>query len=507
MKQEEKRREVNMSTKSSKSVQHYKIPEGGADIARLLGVRPDSAVYDYNVILPLDSGLVLPDWTLGVAQQGITPLARGGAKAVTMKMPEGMVRYQQENIGVGEIIEASSHLPVGPAYRYPEDSVHKAMSINNGNNIASELHGSTFIPAFSTYDLQQVAEQINGDIICTPEQALVFNSKVRVFRQAQSYNYNVAPFEVADNAKSVEDALGRLKRQLESRFEDFDAEEAKYWVKFDSLAGGTGVMDFRPHEQDLDEISRECRNVVENCYKGYTDREIERAQQSSSSLLPENMPILIDLDVGSIPDVKEVLRNVNVQAVCGQDGVYLTGATYQNTDDDGTYIGGVLPRTEEERRDASLAQEFAVPALEAAWDNGYRGYAGIDVLLCQTYSAGVQGFILEMNGRINSSTSLLHLAHWMEKQSGHNNPVAMNISLAFGEAVDYKKFEEIYSDLLFRGAETDWTGIVPIIAKPSGDGDKLSGIKTIALSPDDGNMKNLQQEITKREKYLNGGPG
>ena len=218
------------------------------------------------------------------------------------------------------------------------------------------------------------------------------------------------------------------------------------------------------------------------------------------------MPILIDLDVGSIPDVKEVLRNVNVQAVCGQDGVYLTGATYQNTDDDGTYIGGVLPRTEEERRDASLAQEFAVPALEAAWDNGYRGYAGIDVLLCQTFSAGVQGFILEMNGRINSSTSLLHMAHWMEQQSGHNNPVAMNISLHLVRLLITKKFEEIYADLLFRGAETDWTGIVPIIAKPSGDSDKLSGIKTIALSPDDGSMQDLSPKVTQREQYLNGGP-
>lgn len=257
-------------------------------------------------------------------------------------------------------------------------------------------------------------------------------------------------FIVAPNTAAIIDAFSRLKDHLTMSHPALDVNNSKYWFKFDSLAGGTGVTAFKPEQHSMDSITGWAQDVVADCEK--TSQPFGRWTPPSSEdgKGPDSMPVLIDLDVGALPNVKNILTNANVQAVCGKDGVYLTGVTYQDTSEDGTYIGGVLPRTVEDKRYAVSAQAFATPVLEAAWRSGYRGYAGVDVLLCEDDNKQETAYILEMNGRINSSTSLLSLAQWMERESGINDPAAKNLSASFNKFTDYKTFEAAFDDLLFR---------------------------------------------------------
>lgn len=81
------------------------------DVALLLGLKPEETIWDYNVMCPSDSGLALPDRALGVAHQGITTLIRNGANGLTLKMPEGLLDYQQRYVDIGSVIEATKSLP------------------------------------------------------------------------------------------------------------------------------------------------------------------------------------------------------------------------------------------------------------------------------------------------------------------------------------------------------------------------------------------------------------
>lgn len=476
-----------------------KIPGGMGDVAQFLGLKPEDTIWDYNVMCPSDSGLALPDRALGVAHQGITTLVRDGANGLTLKMPEGLLDYQQRYTDIGPIIEVTETLPPEKYYAYPRDAVHLALTRHEAPGLDHEqFKGKTFISPFPTPDVQESVASLGGQILISAEQSVYFNSKARVFNDAANNDYKVAPFIVAPNAATIDTALTELKDRLAMSHPALDAEQSKYWVKFDSLAGGTGVTAFKPEQHSMDQIMGWAQEVVADCEKTSQPFGQWTPEVAEDGTGPDSMPVLIDLDVGALPNVNKILTNANVQAVCGKDGVYLTGVTYQETSEDGTYIGGILPRTEEDKRYAASAQAFATPVLEAAWRSGYRGYAGVDVLLCEDDKKEQTAYILEMNGRINSSTSLLSLAHWMERESGINEPAAKNLSASFNKFADYKAFEAAFDDLLFRKEESGWTGIVPIIAKADEDGTGVQAVKTIALAPDYDKMDELERNFQTR---------
>lgn len=487
------------SSQQPAPVKKAKIPGGMGDVAAFLGYKPENTIWDYNVMCPLDSGLALPDRTLGIAHQGITTLVRDGANGLTLKMPEGLLDYQRRYVDIGPVIEATKTLPPEKDYAYPRDAMHLALTRKDVADLDhKQFRGKTFISAFPTQDIQDAVSKLGGKTLITSEQSVYFNSKARVFRDAANNDYKVAPFVVAPNATAVIDAFEQLKEHLTVSLPALDVDKSKYWFKFDSLAGGTGVMAYKPKHDGMDFISDWVQDVVADCEKTSQPFGQWVRPSTKGGKGPDSMPILIDLDVGALPNVNKILNNANVQAVCGKDGVYLTGVTYQDTSEDGTYIGGTIPRTAEEKRYAVSAQAYATPVLETAWRSGYRGYAGVDVLLCEADNKQETAYILEMNGRINSSTSLLSLAHWMERESGIDDPAAKNLSASFNKFSDYNAFEAAFDDLIFRKGESEWTGIVPIIAKPDSDGTGIQGLKAIALAPDYDRIDELEHRFQER---------
>jgi hypothetical protein len=463
--------------KSSRQPRLQHIPEGCADIARALGLNPKDTYWDYAVVYAPESGQNLTDRSAGIVEEGITTLIRGDANGLTLKLPEGFLAYQKKYAGVTNVLEVTDKPIESNEFHYPEHSVHYqlARKVEKSPRLRDVFNEKSFCSLMPSPDIEASVAQIGGKTLITSEQAVKFNSKVRVLRDAAANEYNVSPFVVAETMDALEDKFAEISQT--ARDLGLDPQKTKFWVKFDNLAGGMGVMPYEPAKTRFEEVKAWIRNVLQE------------------ARIPEEkfVPVIMDIDVGALPEVKRVLTNMNVQAIVGPQGVTVTGVTFQKTAD-GHYIGGVLPLAAEEKAYAAEGPAWALPVLEAAGQQGYRGYAGIDIILCEEKSGKIRGYVLEMNGRINSSTSLLSMAHWVEEQSGIPDVPACNLSSSFRPLQDFSSFRKAFNSVLYKGAASGYTGIVPIILKPDESG-KINGVKAIAVAPDAASLARLEKRF------------
>lgn len=459
------------------TIERARLPDGAGDIARLLGLSPAETVWDYNLISSPESGFPLPDSSVAVAHNGITSLVRGGTSGLSLGLYPGFLDYQQEYIDVGNVLQVNQHSLNRDWFDYPTHSipVNVINILESDRTFCTPLMGKTLVTLFPTDDYKKASGFLGGRTLISPEQAVQFNSKCRVFNDAAESGYNVAPFVTIPRFEDLSSALKSIQKKAEGL--GLDPSRTKYWLKFDSLAGGLGVTSFRPAENSLSDLQTWVHGVMDS---------------SGLSRKGLFMPLLIDIDVGCLPEVRKILTNANVQAVVGPQGPVVTGTTFQKVSENGDYQGGCLPLTDEEKDFAQSCQPFALPTLRTAWAQGYRGYAGIDILLCETQDAGRTGYILEMNGRLNSSTSMLSLSHWHDRKLGVGSGTATNISVAHKPLDAFPDFARHFASVMYRGEASGETGIVPIIMKPDSEG-RIKGAKTIALAPDAKSLHDLER--------------
>lgn len=461
---------------SAKAPVNVPIPQGAGDIAKLLGYAPGDTYWDYNFVFASDNGAEIQQETLGILHEAIVPLSKGGAHGVTLKLHEGFLEYHQQYTGVSGIVEVTDKRHKSNAFHYPEHSVTQqaAALAQKDKAIGAEFNGKVFVPIIPTHEAQEAVASFGGKTLITSEEALKFNSKVRVVTSAEEAGYNVAPFVIVEKFADLDAKMAELMEHAKGL--GIDAGNAKYWVKFDNLSSGDGVKPFKPAQMSFDEVKKWARGVL------------DMAGMTGDAFVP----MFIDIDIGSLPEVKQVLRNMNVQAVVSDSGVSITGTTFQKTQD-GVYLGGIMPQTKTEKEQALEGQKWAVAVLEDAQKKGYRGYAGIDVILCEHVEGGYAGYVLEMNGRLNGSTSLLSTAQWVQQQSGHNDLAAANLPAAFRPLKDFSAFRKAFDAVLYKGKESNFEGVIPIILKPDANGD-ITGVKTIAVAKDAKSLKKLTKK-------------
>lgn len=471
---------------SAKAPETAPIPQGAGDIAKLLGYAPGDTYWDYNFVFASDNGAEIQQESLGILHEAIVPLSKGGAHGLTLKLHDGFVEYHEQYTGVSGIVEVTEQRHKSNAFFYPQHSVTQqaaALAARN-NKIADQFNGKVFMPIIPTHEAQEAVASFGGKTLITSEEALKFNSKIRVVTSAEEAGYNVAPFVVVERFADLEAKMAELMNTATAL--GIDARNAKYWVKFDNLSSGDGVKPFKPAEMSFDDIRKWARGVLDMAgMKG-----------------DEFVPMFIDIDIGSLPEVKTVLRNMNVQAVVSDSGVHVTGTTFQKTQD-GVYLGGVMPQTATEKEHATEGQKWAIAALEDAQKKGYRGYAGIDVILCANVEGGYTGYVLEMNGRLNGSTSLLSTAQWVQEQSGYKELAAENLPATFRPLKDFSAFRKAFNDVLYKGKESNFEGIIPIILKPDANGN-ITGVKTIAVAKDAKSMRKLAKKYENIVRKLGG---
>jgi hypothetical protein len=100
-----------------------------------------------------------------------------------------------------------------------------------------------------------------------------------------------------------------------------------------------------------------------------------------------------------------------------------------------------------------------------------------------------------MNGRLNGSTSLLSTAQWVQEQSGHADLAASNLVASFKPIKDFSAFKKAFDAILYKGKESNFEGIIPIILKPDENGD-IKGVKTIAVARDAASLEKLTKKYS-----------
>lgn len=476
-------------------VANLEIPQGADDIARMLDIDPQKFVMDYNVVCEADSSFSFPDQTLGAIHQGIVSLLKGDATGLTLSLYNGFLEYLSENIGVNpnNVIQIQKQKPK-KNYFHPEHSVHACLqkivdeADPEGLKKLIKLQGKTYYPVFTTEDTHKAAESLGMNLLSSKEKTLQFNSKVGLYEKSKEYNYNVPPFIIAENLEAIEPSVSELLDQAARDNLFLENAEPRLWVKFDHQVGGLGVKKFRPGQENISDVLDWAHHVMAESAKSTSGTDQDNIQKPS---------FIIDLDVKSLRSTKDLVADANTQAIIGKKGIYFTGVALQETSKEGKYIGGVLPRNNTERRYAEMAKKFALPVFQALHRQGYVGYVGIDTLICKTQDDKFIGYNLDLNARLNSSTSLLSIAHWVERESGHQI-YAKNLTRSFERTFEnFDAFEKAFEDLMFYRQKGTWEGVIPIILKSSEDGE-IAGAKTVIVARSNESLNRLCQAFQGR---------
>lgn len=470
---------------NKKRLKFKQIPNGISDIAETLGLNPADTYWDFDWVHSEESGAQWPtDSLMGADESSIALLSRGAATGMTLKLSEGHLSYLREYAGVGEILEVTETLPV--KFQYPDASVvaQLAEKIKKDERLRDVFNGKVFCCWLPASDTQQTVREIGGKTLISDEVRYWANSKVRVFSQAEKEGYVVAPFVIASDWDQLEIKMHAL--QEKARGLGVSLQTAKYWIKFDNLAGGEGVLPYMPEKMSFEEVKDWIRSV----------------SKSAGFLKTSFHPIVMDIDLGSLPSVKRIVSNMCVQGIVSDAGTYITGTTLQRTHK-GTYLGGAVPLSAEERAVASRAEELAFPVLAAAQRQGYRGYAGVDIIMTETRKGEPQGFILEMNGRLCSSTPLLSTAQWVAREAGTEHCAAMDFKEKFPPVQDFNVLRKKFNTLMYRGHKSGFEGLLPVwVALTEG---KVSQVKMMAVAKNAARLEELVKEGKKVFKSLRSG--
>jgi hypothetical protein len=348
------------------------------EIAKAAGTNPKDTLllceYVIKTASPLDLGEPL-DWVLGDTwiSQNALPLATTEAGMLCWNMPAGLREYLES---IGAIPKSANIVEVGiPKSRmYPDASIAKKIRDD------ASMRDKTVIPYFVT------ADTLNP--IMTPKQSIDFNSKDFIRRNCDDA-WNMAPGEITKSSDEIADILSNLR----SRF----PASRKVWAKFAPAAGG-GAKQFDIN--DANEIKKWINSFFRDCYagRGVTDTNII-----------ETRPIVLELDISELPEVKRIRGNYGIQGLVGNNGVQYAGTTRQIVES-GEWNGAENLSSIKENEDEAALYMTAIPIFKKFQFLGYRGWMGIDAIVAETKSGQSKVFVIEANCRITSATPLLALS-------------------------------------------------------------------------------------------------
>jgi len=449
------------------SYERKSIPNGIDDIAELIGLDPSKTVFDYNVSVTDD----VDNSHRSSIQQGIACMSRGEAIALTLGLPIALKRYWQKYLKINNVIEITDYLENNSSY-----DLYKNIDEKNFQ-LREKLKHKTFVTLRTTDTAIKAINKFDSTTLLSNTDWKFFNSKARTTSQSTLYDYLVSPYIIISDEEDLYKGFNEIKAKALGL--GLDPEATTYWFRFDNLSGGVGVRPFNPSKEDFHIISEWISATI---------------QRTDNKKCP---PIVLDIDIGSLPGVKRIIDNLNVQGVCSKTGSTLVGVTQQETDAYGKYQRGKLPYDEKSRLNASSAVIFGMPVICAAQAQGFRGYAGVDVLLAEMMDGTYRGYVLEMNARLNSSTSLLSLAQFVAEEKKTSEICAeninINININVNSSICMEQLIVHLDNKLYKGEESGFSGLIPIIAHTNSNG--YSQIKTVAVASNAHELARLKSKI------------
>jgi hypothetical protein len=164
----------------------------------------------------------------------------------------------------------------------------------------------------------------------------------------------------------------------------------------------------------LEDKKKSAKQVAVEC--GYTVA--DKSPQEVMTDILKVFPLVIEADIGTMPDTEKMLANFNIQAIVGTSGTSLVETSLQETSDNGNYMGNTLPLRTELGNLAHIAEEQFLMVCERARMSGFMGYAGGDVMLRQKKDGSHDAFAIDFNPRLNGSTAFKSHVHRLKQNTG-----------------------------------------------------------------------------------------
>eukprot|EP01103_Thecamoeba_quadrilineata_P004839 TRINITY_DN1471_c0_g1_i2.p1 TRINITY_DN1471_c0_g1~~TRINITY_DN1471_c0_g1_i2.p1 ORF type:complete len:471 (-),score=79.12 TRINITY_DN1471_c0_g1_i2:159-1571(-) len=408
---------ITLTSTPEIEIQRGDIARGFYSIAEHLGLNPSEIVFVNSLITdPEDSqdfkltDLTRTDWC---SAQYVAPLTVSGTKSITFEAYPEHTAYLRRYVVEGELItvpEDGKEYPGGSIFPH----LNKALEDQKNNEeLYNLIKGKRILNSYPTNELSNILKKLGHQSFVSTNDFIRFGCKSYVKDVSRKSNFNVPPGIVFREDDSMESYLNQIRHLIQ------EYPRKKIWIKASSLGGGEGIFVL----QDPDDES--LTDALVKIARGYQKMRFFKDDFNNSKIVQNRpfkgieyfMPIIVDVDVESVASIDKVIYNACVQAVVSKEKITLVGTTLQNTKDGG-YVDGFLP-WDRESPGIQIAEEEALKLLKKMSEDGYIGYAGVDVLVAKNGDDdGLTPFVLEVNTRLNGSTPLLSLIQRAEALTG-----------------------------------------------------------------------------------------
>ena len=491
-------------TKSQKPQQAIKveranIADGYTAIANYLGMDPESTVFINSLITnpkhPVDFKMSDTDGLDWRSAQYVIPLTAPGSHAITFEISPEHTAYLKKYVAKGDLkmVEAQ-----GRAYPGGSIPAYLTGQLGTDNALVGELQGQQLFNSYQTAEVAKLSENLGHKAPVSVDAYLDFLSKGYVHDIAKDAKINIAPGIVVKQPASIEELVAQVEKLAEQ------APLTKIWVKASSLSGGQGIV---PIDNPTPATIKDAFNVIAKSYKdaGFFPKDAP-AMQADKPFDGINffMPIVVESDIGSLEPGSQVVANSCVQAVVTKDKITLVGTSLQLTKN-GEYIGAALP-SEADKPAITAAEAEAVKLLTKMAQDGYVGFAGVDVIVTKNAQGELNPYVLEVNPRLNASTPLLALAQNAEQETG-GKIYAVTVMHYLETQYDGDKSAVVRNTIgkdLYKAEESGFEGVVPYMVDPNDKMKTAFRAAVMAKTPEklEELVEGLKKKVTSHNTFI-----
>lgn len=465
-------------------VENGKMPNGLDDIARYLDLDPSKTVVLYSTSFgdDTDDGKKRKSINKGrlIYSEIMTYSScnDNGVKSVVCYVDDDMLNYYDE---VG-IIKKENIIRVndGNKVEYPYNSSSYMFNkrLKEDENLRKQLDGYTiYSPYISEWDVES-KDLIHGKLLMDKDEQVKFNSKYFLREMSEKYNFSMPYGSNFIGLNNLDEVINKFRN-------DYKDEQTGCWIKLESQISGTGNINFLLS----DDISDIKNKVLEVAKKLFDDEYILK-----------ELPLSFEIDMSSLKD-EELVCNIGVEAVLGNDRVTILGGVAQSTKN-GAYLGSIY--CEETNQFIVEAKNAAKDAFVAYDTEGYRGFITCDVLVTRNrINNKLKGYVIDPNARFSAGTMLLKAIHKAEAFTNKQTFGSMftnMIKLTDKSMDNYKLCAE---PNLYKGKDSNYIGIYPVLMNNVSEFDEGKAVvQTVTLAHTYSDVERNYNEFKKKVKNL-----
>ncbi|KAL2622931.1 hypothetical protein R1flu_003136 [Riccia fluitans] len=479
-----------------------KLTEGFSSMAQHLGMKPDEVVFIHSLVVNPKGR----SWRLKYfSSDSLTSSYVGcmsGPSSTVMHFP--MSKSQQQYWDKyfkngGQLIPVQRK---GNTLSYPDTSLIEALLDNCISTREFELlAGKVIANSFVTDEVEELAKKVGGRTLMSCEEFLHFCGKDYLHKVADQIGIAVPPGIVVQGHTTSSTIIDFFRQKLEN--DGIDPAHTKVWIKPSSLSGGRGIIRPNGSTESLSEGLLQLAKVFHQA-GFYTEAVKEESQLSIDDPFEgmlKFMPIILEADVAELPCVRRKVDDVAVNAVSGQNGVVHVETTPFHAEN-GIYTGSRLPTPEDDTL-VEVAEVSVDRLLNWMWGEGYRGYVGVDTVVVEKTNGQLVAYVTDLNTRLCGATPLIVMAHRFEARLGYRPCVfseTFRLRIPEDTIDPFDVVEKSLGNLLYRGSESGYAGIAPIIVHIHPDTDFIQ-FRAIAIGRDELHLNILALALESLEKY------